>query len=67
MSTTQPTKKRSYVRERAAEPSSWNGVALALLAGMQAYQGTGSKTVAVISALAAVLGVGAAVVPDRKG
>lgn len=62
-----PKKKRTYVRARAAEPSSWAGLAAALLGAQQAYTATGgSKTAAVLAALGIVAGGVAMVKPDAK-
>lgn len=60
------TKRLRRTRARAAEPSTWGGIAAILLAAGQAFAATGSKTAAVLTGLAAAAGTTAMVMPDKK-
>lgn len=56
MPTVQPAKSRrrkavEFTGARATEGSTWAGIGVSVLAALQAYQATGSKTAAAVAAL----------------
>lgn len=57
--------KKRRVVARAQEPSTWAGIAGIFLAAGQAFAQTGSKTTAILTALAAIAGGAAAVMPEK--
>jgi hypothetical protein len=67
---TKPTpKKRSQVRARASEPSTWAGIGMlagVALPGLMTYLQTGSKTAGVVAILTALAGGAAVALPERK-
>jgi len=66
---TKPTPKRSQVKARASEPSTWAGVGVlagVALPGLLTYLQTGSKTQGIVAILSALAGGAAVVMPDRK-
>ncbi len=68
MATKQPPKKRSPIRSRAAEPSTWAGIGVlagVALPGLMTYLQTGSKTAGIIAILSALAGGGAVALPER--
>jgi hypothetical protein len=65
-----PATKKSRIKTRAAEPSTWAGIGIlagVALPGLLTYLQTGSKTAGVIAILSGLAGGAATVMPEKGG